>query len=138
SEAGRTLQVLRTEIAPELASNPTALSYMAAISRVARSPEHANVIFAALQKIGNDPDAIYAMLRSLNKPTFGDNILSIWNMPRALKASLDFSAGGRQALIALAAHPGDLHEFYSVMWNSARDPAFADNIERMLRTGSPV
>ena len=138
SEAGRALQVLRTEIAPELASNPTALAYMAAISRVARSPEQANVIFTALQKIGNDPDAVYALLREMNKPTLGDTIISIWNMPRALKASMDFSAGGRQALIALAAHPGDAKQFYNVMWNSFRDERFADSVERMLRTGSPV
>lgn len=137
SEAGRVLNVLKTQIAPELAANPSQLAYMAAISRIAKSPEHAQAIFDGLMKIGNDPTKIYELLRGLDKANWQDQVLSVLNLPRALKASFDLSAAGRQGLLLSAAHPQDALKAFKAQIGAFQSEEFANAIDRQIRT-SPM
>jgi hypothetical protein len=137
SEAGRVLGVLRSQIDPALAQSGTELAYQAAISRIAKSPEHAAAIFEQLMKIGDDPAAIYDVLRNLNKASGWDQIMSIWNLPRAVKASFDLSAAGRQGLILSMSHPGIGKTAFAAQVRAFRSETFSQAIDRVIRT-SPM
>lgn len=137
SEAGRTLGVLRSQIDPSLATNSTSMAFLAAISRIARSPEHAQVIMDGLLQIGDDPQKVYKLLRGLNSPNWVEKVSEVINIPRGLRASFDVSFTGRQGIILSIADPKAGAASLRAQFDALRSDAVAQSIERASTT-SPM
>lgn len=62
-----------------------------------------------------------------------DKFLSVWNLPKAIKASLDLSAPFRQGILLSAGHPGEFFGAFKPMLQAAKDAKFAKALDTELR-----
>lgn len=63
-----------------------------------------------------------------------DKFLSVWNLPKALKASLDLSAPLRQGVLLSVGHPGDFGGAIKAMLHAVGDGKFASALETELKS----
>lgn len=63
-----------------------------------------------------------------------DKFLSVWNVPKALKASLDLSAPFRQGILLAAGHPGEFFGAFKPMIRSLTDSKYAQTLDTQIRS----
>lgn len=61
--------------------------------------------------------------------------LDLWNLPKALKASWDLSAPGRQGILTAAAHPTEFFGNFKPMIQAFASTKFAHAVDAELRAG---
>jgi hypothetical protein len=63
-----------------------------------------------------------------------DHFLSVWNLPKALKASLDISAPFRQGVLLSAGHPGEFFGAFKPMLQALVNPRATQAVDDALRS----
>jgi hypothetical protein len=75
-------------------------------------------------------------LPSFPKPERGakvrDNVVSLWNLPKALKASMDLSAPLRQGIMLAPGHPKEFIGAFGPMFHALADAKYAEKINADL------
>lgn len=62
-----------------------------------------------------------------------DKVLSVWNLPKAIKASLDLSAPFRQGILLAVGHPKEFAGAFKPMMQALRSDDFAKKLDAELR-----